>query len=145
MTGESREFAAKLAELDAKASSARWFGGHLGGPNCQCTYVLTEHLAGSVATFDVQDLDKPYAGEFPTKEQAIANIALTVMCRNNAKRLATLVDCLNKFVDRWNARNVSEATLDALIVALDSLRVDDTATDPEPAKPAPLEGDHGIV
>jgi hypothetical protein len=145
MTGESREFAAKLAQLDAQASPARWFGGHLGkGGKCECTYVLTEHLAGSVAQFEVQDPAKPHAGEWPTKEQAVANIELTVMCRNNAKRIAHLVTCLNNFVARWNARNVSEPTVDALLVALDSLRVDDTATDPE-SETSKMEGEHGLL
>jgi len=93
-------FAALVRRLDAEASAAPWFGGHLSMNDdvCDCTYVLNEHQMGDVATFAVRKDGDPHGSEYPTKVECIANMAITRTLRNAAPEVAALVEAAGEAV-----------------------------------------------
>lgn len=121
-------FAALVRRLDAEASAAPWFGGHLSmtDDGCDCTYVLNEHQMGDVATFAVRKDGDPHGSEYPTKVECIANMAMTRTLRNAAPEVAALVEAAGLACDCWFGQGCETETvirMDKVRAALDALRV----------------------
>jgi hypothetical protein len=92
---------AELAAMKAREQAATplpWGAGHLGRTDmtCQCRYVFSEGLCGSVAVVSVDDGDN----DCPPKEQAAANLHLIVEARNDYPRLLALAEWVG-LVHAW--------------------------------------------
>ena len=76
-------------------TKGEWHAGHIGEPSssCNCDYILVEHLMGSIATVDYQenvaDTECTPREEFPTKEEAAANMRRITACVNACIGIST--------------------------------------------------------
>lgn len=80
-----------LAELSAKASPGEWHCGCFADPqaSCQCKSILTDQMMGAVGSVYVRDDSEPHADEYPSVDEARANLQF-IVALVNAFRAGTI-------------------------------------------------------